>query len=94
MHLGGGEALVDQHGLDLFDLLRPLARGQAGELDEVLTCIAPVMLGDGVRLFDHPGGTHIRLERIDLPEGLSHAPLATNIWFRVAGRDGQGYWAG
>jgi hypothetical protein len=47
-----------------------------------------------VRLFDHPGGTHIRLERIDLPEGLSHAPLATNIWFRVVGRDGHGYWAG
>jgi dihydrofolate reductase len=67
---------------------------EAGELDEVLTCIAPVMLGDGVRLFDHPGGTHIRLERIDLPEGLSHAPLATNIWFRVVGRNGHGYWAG
>jgi len=58
----------------------------AGALDEVLTCIAPVLLGDGVRLFDHPGGTHVRLERIDLADGLSHAPLATNIWFRVASR--------
>jgi dihydrofolate reductase len=59
---------------------------EAGALDEVLVCIAPVLLGDGVRLFDHPGGTHVRLERIDLPEGLDRAPLATNIWFRVTGR--------
>jgi dihydrofolate reductase len=59
------------------------ARGclEAGELDEVLVCIAPVLLGDGVRLFDHPGGTHVRLERID----LGAAALATNVWFRVAG---------
>ncbi len=28
---------------------------KAGELDEVLTIIAPVLLGDGTRLFDHPG---------------------------------------
>jgi dihydrofolate reductase len=59
---------------------------EAGALDEIMMCIAPVLLGDGVRLFDHPGGTHIRLERIDLPDGLTHAPLATNVWFRVAGR--------
>ena len=56
---------------------------EAGALDEVLTCVTPVMLGDGVRLFDHPGGTHVRLERLD----VSHAPLATNIWFRVTGRE-------
>jgi dihydrofolate reductase len=59
---------------------------EAGELDEILTCVAPVLLGDGVRLFDHPGGTHVRLERI----GLSHAPLATNIWFRVVSPPRQG----
>ena len=58
---------------------------EVGALDEILTCIAPVLLGDGVRLFDHPGGAHVRLERI----GLSQAPLATNIWMRVV-RDGGG----
>jgi dihydrofolate reductase len=52
---------------------------EAGELDEVLTIIAPVMLGDGVRLFDHPGGTNVKLERLS----VSHAPQATNLWFRV-----------
>jgi dihydrofolate reductase len=51
----------------------------AGELDEVLTLIAPVLLGDGVRLFDHPGGTNVRLERVRVTE----AAQATNLWFRV-----------
>jgi dihydrofolate reductase len=55
---------------------------EAGTLDEVLTCIAPVLLGDGTRLFEYSGGTHVRLERID----FGTAPLATNIWYRVAGR--------
>jgi dihydrofolate reductase len=52
---------------------------EAGVLDEIFVCVAPVLLGDGVRLFDHPGGTNVKLERI----GLTHAPLATNIWLRV-----------
>ncbi|MEV4163486.1 dihydrofolate reductase family protein [Nonomuraea dietziae] len=52
---------------------------EAGVLDEVLVIIAPVMLGDGVRLFDHPGGTNVRLERLSLGE----VPHATNLWLRV-----------
>jgi dihydrofolate reductase len=52
---------------------------EAGVLDEILVLVAPVLLGDGVRLFDHPGGTNIKLERIR----LSDAPQATNLWFRV-----------
>jgi dihydrofolate reductase len=52
---------------------------EAGELDEILTIIAPVLLGDGTRLFDHPGGTNVRLERI----GLSELPHATMLWMRV-----------
>ncbi|GAA4521423.1 MULTISPECIES: dihydrofolate reductase family protein [Nonomuraea] len=51
----------------------------AGALDEVLVCVAPVMLGDGVRLFDHPGGTNVKLERL----GVTQVPQATNLWFRV-----------
>ncbi|WP_084960334.1 dihydrofolate reductase family protein [Thermoactinospora rubra] len=53
---------------------------EAGELDEVLVCVAPVLLGDGVRLFDHPGGTAVRLERL----AVTQAPHAVNLWFRVA----------
>jgi dihydrofolate reductase len=52
---------------------------QAGELDEVLVSVAPVLLGDGVRLFDAPGGTQVRLERLAQAE----APNATDVHYRV-----------
>jgi len=52
---------------------------EAGALDEILVLVAPVMLGDGVRLFDHPGGTNVTLERVSVTE----APQATNLWLRV-----------
>ncbi len=52
---------------------------EAGVLDEILVCIAPVLLGDGTRLFEHPGGSNVQLERI----GLTDVPHATNLWFRV-----------
>ena len=52
---------------------------EAGLLDEVLVLVAPVLLGDGTRLFDHPGGTNVKLERIRLTD----TPKATNLWFRV-----------
>jgi dihydrofolate reductase len=51
----------------------------AGELDEILVCIVPVLLGDGVRLFDHPGGATIALERLS----LTQVPHATNLWLRI-----------
>jgi dihydrofolate reductase len=51
----------------------------AGLLDEVLVLIAPVMLGDGVKLFEHHGGAHVGLERT----GMIQAPLATGLWYRV-----------
>jgi dihydrofolate reductase len=52
---------------------------EAGLLDEMLIFIAPVLLGDGTRLHEHPGGTNVKLERIS----LTSAPNATNLWFRV-----------
>jgi dihydrofolate reductase len=52
---------------------------ELGELDEVLTIIAPVLLGDGTRLFDHPGGRQVQLERVRVCE----VPHATNLWWRV-----------
>ena len=50
----------------------------AGLLDEVLVFIAPQLLGDGVRLFEHPGGKSVRLDPIDPG---SAAP--TGLRFRV-----------
>ena len=54
---------------------------EAGLLDEILVLVAPVLLGDGTRLFDHAGGTNIRLERLDARAG---GP-PSGLWFRVAG---------
>ncbi|QRP49830.1 dihydrofolate reductase family protein [Amycolatopsis sp. FDAARGOS 1241] len=58
-----------------------VARGclDAGLLDEILVAIVPVLLGDGVRLFERPGGDHVRLERLKLTE----APTMSNLWLRV-----------
>lgn len=43
-------------------------------LDEILVFTAPVLLGDGVRLFDRPGGSAVRMEQL---------PAETESWFRV-----------
>ncbi len=51
----------------------------AGELDEVLVFVVPILLGDGTRLFDYPGGKEIRLERFSFTE----SPLETSLWTRV-----------
>jgi dihydrofolate reductase len=52
---------------------------ELGELDEVLAIIAPVLLGDGTRLFQHPGGRQVSLERLS----VETVPHATNVWMRV-----------
>ncbi len=52
---------------------------QAGLLDEFHLSIAHVLLGEGVRLFDHLGSEPIHLERIRTLE----TPGATHLSFRV-----------
>jgi dihydrofolate reductase len=54
---------------------------ELGELDEVLMIIAPVLLGDGVRMFEHPGGAEVALE----PISVAAEPSGTNLWFRLPG---------
>jgi dihydrofolate reductase len=51
----------------------------AGEVDEILVFIAPVLLGDGVPLFRHPGGTQLRLER----RLQAEHPLAAALWYSI-----------
>jgi hypothetical protein len=53
-----------------------------GEVHEVLTIIAPVLLGGGTPLFAHPEG---RLKRLD-GQVLSHV---TNVWHRLVRDAGQ-----
>lgn len=38
---------------------------QRGLIDEIDLHIAPVLLGDGIRLFDNPGGAPVRLELLN-----------------------------
>lgn len=38
---------------------------ERGLIDEIDLHIAPVLLGDGIRLFDNPGGAPVRLEALD-----------------------------
>jgi dihydrofolate reductase len=52
---------------------------ELGQLDEILTFIAPVLLGNGTRLFDSPKGQSVPLHRIR----LEHSPNATIIHYRV-----------
>ncbi|MCZ7438692.1 dihydrofolate reductase family protein [Micromonospora sp. WMMC241] len=37
---------------------------QRGLIDEIDLHIAPILLGDGIRLYDNPGGVPIRLDRV------------------------------
>lgn len=52
---------------------------KAGLLDEFHMSIANVLLGEGIRLFDHIGAQPIQLERIRVLE----TPGATHLSFRV-----------
>jgi dihydrofolate reductase len=52
---------------------------EAGQLDEILVLVAPVLLGAGTRLFERPGGANVQLEPVD-PQGSG----VTSLWFRVA----------
>ena len=61
------------------DLETAVAAAKDAAGDRYVNVLVPVLLGDGVRLFDHPGGANVRLDRI----GLTQAPGATNVWFRV-----------
>jgi dihydrofolate reductase len=54
---------------------------RAGVLDEVMVTVVPVFLGDGTRLFEHPGGQTVRLDQVS----VTHTQLVTNLWYRVIG---------
>jgi dihydrofolate reductase len=51
---------------------------KAGLLDELRLHLVPVLLGGGVRLFDHHGAGQVELERTEVIE----APGVTHLRFR------------
>lgn len=56
---------------------------RAGLLDEIHLDLVPVLLGDGVRLFEHLGAGPIELERTRVVEGTE----VTHLTFRVVKED-------
>src|ERR671914_1362465 len=46
---------------------------ERGLIDEIDLHIAPILLGDGIRLFDNPGGAPVRLDRVH--DGAPNAEL-------------------
>jgi dihydrofolate reductase len=56
---------------------------RAGLLDEIHVDLVPVLLGDGVRLFDHLGTRPIELESTQVVEGTG----VTHLTFRVVKED-------
>jgi dihydrofolate reductase len=52
---------------------------RSGLLDEILIHLVPVLLGDGVRLFDHLGSQNVGLER----QRVVQSPGVTHLWFKV-----------
>lgn len=61
-------------GKDIVDLSMSLDGFIAGLVDEIQIHLVPVLLGEGVRLFDHLGERNIELEKtkvVDTP-GVAH----------------------
>ncbi|QCX74421.1 hypothetical protein C9F11_03590 [Streptomyces sp. YIM 121038] len=53
---------------------------QRGLIDEIALHVAPVLLGDGIRLFDNPGGAPVRLELL----GGDAPSAAVDVRYRPA----------
>ncbi|MFC5781522.1 dihydrofolate reductase family protein [Streptomyces sp. NBC_01474] len=53
---------------------------ERGIVDEIDLHIAPVLLGDGIRLFDNPGGSPVRLGLVN----GSDPSLVVNVRYRPA----------
>jgi dihydrofolate reductase len=52
---------------------------RAGLADELQIGIVPVLLGDGLRFFEHLGSEQIELEKMKVIE----SPTRTDLWFRI-----------
>jgi dihydrofolate reductase len=55
---------------------------QAGHVEEITLHIAPVLLGDGIRLFDGLGAADLALEQMEVVA----SPLVTHLRYRVLPR--------
>ena len=56
---------------------------KAGLVDEIQVHLVPVLLGEGIRLFEHLGGGKIELEKTRVVE----APSVTHLMYRIVKED-------
>lgn len=76
-----GRALAAAGGRNVVIIGATVARNclEAGLVDEILVHLAPVLLGDGTRIYGDAGGEAVKLEKI----GVTEAGPITNLRFRV-----------
>jgi dihydrofolate reductase len=73
-----GLAAAGGRNLEVFSAAIGRQLLERGLIDEIDLHIAPVLLGDGIRLFDNPGGAPIRLELLNGDD----ATAAVNVRYR------------
>jgi dihydrofolate reductase len=73
-----GLETADGKNLEVFSASIGRQLLELGLIDEIDLHIAPVLLGDGIRLFDNSGGTPVRLERLDAGDPTA----AVNVRYR------------
>jgi RibD C-terminal domain len=75
-----GLAAADGKNLEVFSPTIGRQLLDLGLIDEIDLHIVPVLLGDGIRLYDNPGGAPVRLHRV----GDSDPASAVNVRYRPA----------
>ena len=73
-----GRAAAGGKNLEVFSPTIGRQLLELGLIDEIDLHILPVLLGDGIRLYDHPGGEPVRLHRV----GEDEPTLAVNVRYR------------
>jgi dihydrofolate reductase len=76
-----GLEAADGKNLEVFSATIGRQLLERGLIDEIDLHIAPVLLGDGIRLFDNPGGAPVRLELLSGDDPTA----AVNVRYRPAG---------
>jgi len=75
-----GLAAADGKNLEVFSPTIGRQLLELGLIDEIDLHIAPVLLGEGIRLYDNPGGVPVRLRRL----GEGDPTSAVNVRYRPA----------
>ena len=76
-----GLAAADGKNLEVFSPTIGRQLLDLGLIDEIDLHIVPVLLGEGIRLYDNPGGKPVRLHQVGEGDPMS----AVNVRYRPAG---------